>query len=46
MEAEAAANRDSESDDGGISTKDLAAAMKKVKGKINIIKTKSMLKSK
>lgn len=34
------------SDEGGISAKDLAAAVKKVRGKINIIKQRSLLKSK
>ena len=45
MEAEKADEAES-SDEEGISTKDLAAAVKKVKGKINIIKQRSILKAK
>jgi len=34
------------SEEDGITSKDLAAAVKKVRGKINIIKTRSLLKAK
>lgn len=46
MEAAKAEQAESSEDEGGISTKDLEAAVKKVKGKINIIKQRSILKAK
>lgn len=46
MEADRKAMEESSSDEDGISKADLDAAIKKVKGKINIIKIKSKLKAK
>ena len=46
MEAEKAEEIGESSDEDGITAKDLAAAVKKVRGKINIIKQRSMMKSK
>lgn len=46
LEAEKEEQAESSEDEGGISNKDLEAAVKKVKGKINIIKQRSILKAK
>jgi nucleolar GTP-binding protein len=46
MEAEKAEEIGQSSDEDGINAKDLAAAVKKVRGKINIIKQRHMMKSK
>ena len=43
MEAEVKAMQDTSSDEGGISKAELDSVMKKVKGKINIIKQRSAL---
>ena len=43
MEAEKQAMHESSSDEGGIADEELKAACQKVKGKINIIKSKSRL---
>lgn len=46
MEAEKAEEIGESSDEDGVTAKDLAAAVKKVRGKITIIKQRSMMKSK
>lgn len=46
MEADKAEEIGESSDEDGVTAKDLAAAVKKVRGKITVIKQRSMMKSK